>query len=140
MGARQKVRKASDSSLYREIELLMIWLIGVGDRIPKGSPTLLITAKTLMETLADALTSCGGAYLTPDLTLRRDYLSALQLDMTVVQSIVKVWFEWSSQHGQTVRLVSREQHAHFLRSMTKIGMEMTGWRISTEKAIANRDK
>lgn len=100
MGARQKVRKASDSSLYREIELLMIWLIGVGDRIPKGSPTLLTTAKTLMETLADALTSCGGAYLTPDLTLRRDYLSALQLDMTVVQSIVKVWFEWSSQHGQ----------------------------------------
>lgn len=62
MGARQKVRKASDSSLYREIELLMIWLIGVGDRIPKGSPTLLTTSKTLMETLADALTSCGGAY------------------------------------------------------------------------------
>lgn len=128
----RNIRKASNASLYREIELLTTWLVGVGTRIPKGERMIQVLAERLMSTLIDALEDCCYAYVCNETSAKLESLSALRTDMTSVQTIVKVMFEWSSQQGQSVRIISKKQHAHFLQSMTSIGSQIGRWQTSLE--------
>lgn len=139
MSTRHGTSKASNSALYREIELLTVWLIGVGTRIPRGERMLQVMAEQLMQTLMDAQAACASALLLSDVSAKLEYISALRLDMTLVQSVVKTWLEWSSQGGQSVRILTPKQHASFLRSMTSIGSQMHGWEVSLRRRLETPD-
>lgn len=136
MSTRHASKKASSSPLYREIELMMVWLIGVGNRVPKGNRMLMIVAEHMMESLMDALVACASALMTSDQRAKMEYLCAMKTDMTLVQTSVNIMFEWSSQEGQSVRVVNPKQHASFLRSMTSIGSQMAGWMASIERKLS----
>ena len=51
--------KASQSSLYRELENLMLWFIPVGNNIPKDF-ALRNLGERLQNELLDAMTACAG--------------------------------------------------------------------------------
>ena len=50
--------KASQSSLYRELENLMLWFIPVGNNIPKDF-ALRNLGERLQNELLDAMTACA---------------------------------------------------------------------------------
>ena len=139
MSTRHGSIKASNSALYREIEMLTLWLIGVGTRVPRGERMLQVMAEQLMQTLMDAQAACASALLQSEPSAKLEYISALRLDMTLVQSTVKTWLEWSSQGGQSVRILTPKQHVSFLRMMTSIGSQIHGWEVSLERRLGNKD-
>lgn len=81
--------KASQSSLYRELENLMLWFIPVGNNIPKDF-ALRNLGERLQNELLDAMTACSLALQSPDLAQRLELINLVKLHITAVQSITTV--------------------------------------------------
>ena len=125
--------KAVKSSIYREIENLILWFIPIGNSIPKDFALRTIGDRMLNE-LMDALVSCNLALQTKDLNERLDFISLVKLHITTVQSLSKVFIEYSSREGNTTRIISYKQRATLLTSMTSIGSQISRWMASTQNA------
>lgn len=126
--------KASQSSLYREIENLMIWFIPVGNNIPKDFALRQLGDRMLNE-MTDALTVCNLALQTKELRQRLELINLVKLHMTTVQSITKVFVEFSSREGNVKRVISQKQRAALMRMMVSIGSQIARWANSTESAM-----
>ena len=126
--------KASQSSLYREIENLMLWFIPVGNNIPKDFALRQLGERMLNE-MTDALTACNLALQTSELRQRLELINLIKLHMTTVQSITKVFVEFSSREGNVRRVISQSQRASLLKMMSSIGGQMARWAKSTESAL-----
>ena len=125
--------KAEKSSIYREIENLILWFIPIGNKIPKDFALRTVGERMLNE-LIDALTSCNLALRTKDLNERLDFISLVKLHITTVQGLSKVLVEYSSREGNTTRIISYKQRAALLTSMTNICSQISKWMASTQKA------
>ena len=126
--------KASQSSLYREIENLMIWFIPVGNNIPKDFALRQLGERMINE-MTDALTACNLALQTKELRQRLELINLIKLHMTTVQSITKVFVEFSSREGNVKRVISQKQRAALMRMMVSIGSQTARWTNSTESAM-----
>ena len=126
--------KASQSSLYREIENLMIWFIPVGNNIPKDFALRQLGDRMLNE-MTDALTACNLALQTKELRQRLELINLVKLHMTTVQSITKVFVEFSSREGNVKRVISQKQRAVLMKMMVSIGSQIARWTNSTESAM-----
>lgn len=126
--------KASQSSLYREIENLMIWFIPVGNNIPKDFALRQLGERMLNE-MTDALTACNLALQTKDLGQRLELINLVKLHMTTVQSVSKVFVEFSSREGNVRRIISQKQRAALIKMMASIGSQIARWANSTESAL-----
>ena len=126
--------KASQSSLYREIENLMIWFIPVGNNIPKDFALRQLGDRMLNE-MTDALTACNLALQTKELRQRLELINLVKLHMTTVQSITKVFVEFSSREGNVKRIISQKQRAALMKMMVSIGSQIARWTNSTESAM-----
>lgn len=126
--------KATKSSVYREIENLLLWFIPVGNNIPKDF-ALRILGERMLNELLDSLTACNLALQTPELQSRLELINLIKLHMTTVQSISKVLVEYSSREGTSIRVISQKQRASMLVSMTSIGSQLSRWARSTEAAL-----
>lgn len=124
--------KASQSSLYREIENLILWFIPIGNNFPKDFALRNLGERMLNEML-DALTSCNLALQTSDINQRLELISLVKFHITTVQSISKVLIEFSSREGNIKRVISQKQRAAFLVMMTSIGSQLARWNNSTHK-------
>ena len=129
--------KAEKSSIYREIENLILWFIPIGNNIPKDF-ALRTIGDRMMNELTDALTSCSLALQTIDLNQRLDFISLVKLHITTVQSLSKVLVEYSSREGNTTRIISYKQRAALLKSMTIIGSQIARWMTSTQIAASQQ--
>lgn len=123
--------KASQSSIYREIENLMLWFIPVGNNIPKDFALRQLGERMLNE-MTDALTACNLALQTQDLPQRLELISLVKLHMATVQSVSKVLVEYSSRTGNVRRVISQPQRAELLKMMTSIGSQLSRWAASTK--------
>lgn len=126
--------KASQSSLYRELENLMLWFIPVGNNIPKDF-ALRNLGDRLQNELLDAMTACSLALQTTDLKQRFELISLIKLHITAVQSITKIFVEFSSREGNTKRIISLNQRAFLLKEMATIGNQISRWANATQISI-----
>lgn len=126
--------KASQSSLYRELENLMLWFIPVGNNIPKDF-ALRNLGERLQNELLDAMTACSLALQTPDLPQRLELINLVKLHITAVQSITKVFVEFSSREGNVKRVISQKQRVPLLKEMAAIGNQIARWAKSTQNSI-----
>lgn len=126
--------KASQSSLYRELENLMLWFIPVGNNIPKDF-ALRNLGERLQNELLDAMTACSLALQTPDLPQRLELINLVKLHITAVQSITKVFIEFSSREGNVKRVISQKQRVDLLKEMAAIGNQIARWAKSTQDSI-----
>ena len=126
--------KASQSSLYRELENLMLWFIPVWNNIPKDF-ALRNLGERLQNELLDAMTACSLALQTPDLPQRLELINLVKLHITAVQSITKVFVEFSSREGNVKRVISQKQRVALLKEMAAIGNQIARWAKSTQDSI-----
>lgn len=126
--------KATQSSLYREIENLILWFIPIGNNIPKDF-ALRCLGKRMLNDMNDALTACNLAYQSQDLSQRLELINLVKLHITSVQSISKVLVEFSSREGNAKRIISQKQRANMLVMMTSIGNQIARWANSTKTAL-----
>ena len=126
--------KASQSSLYRELENLMLWFIPIGNNFPKDF-ALRNLGERLQNELLDAMTSCSLALHTPDLAQRLELINLIKIHITSVQSITKVLVEFSSRSGEKKRVISQNQRVALMKSMSVIGNQISRWSSATQSSI-----
>ena len=127
--------EAKKSSLYREIENLILWFIPVGNNIPKDF-ALRNLGERMQNEMLDALTACNLALQTPDLHQRLELISLVKLHITAVQNISRIFVEFSSREGNTRRIINQKQREALLRMMSAIGGQIARWASATKKASA----
>ena len=126
--------KASQSSLYRELENLMLWFIPVGNNIPKDF-ALRNLGERLQNELLDAMTACSLALQTPDLPQRLEIINVVKLHITAVQGITRIFVEFSSREGNKKRVISQKQRVALFKEMAAIGSQISRWAKSTQTSI-----
>ena len=126
--------KPAQSSIYRELENLLLWFIPVGNNFPKDF-ALRELGKRMLNELADALTACALALKTQDLGHRLELINLVKLHIETAQSLSKVLIEYSSREGNVRRLISQKQRAAFITAMCGIGSQLARWAKSTESAL-----
>lgn len=126
--------KPSQSSVYRQLELLSLWSVRVGNRVPNDFGLREITS-TMIREILDALRACALALQEKDMRSRLTLIDTLIYHLTLVKSMSKVLIEWSSQNGQTTRIISERQRQDLLKAMTQIGYEIGRWRTKTAQNL-----
>lgn len=126
--------KPSQSSVYRQLELLSLWSVRVGNRVPNDFGLREITS-TMIREILDALRACALALQEKDMRSRLTLIDTLIYHLTLVKSASKVLIEWSSQNGQTTRIISERQRQELLKAMTQIGYEIGRWRTKTAQNL-----
>ena len=127
--------EAQKSSLYRELENLMLWFIPVGNNIPNDFALRNLGEKLQCE-LLDAMTACSLALQTQDLAQRLELISLIKVHITAVQGITKVFVEYSSRSGNVRRVISQRQREALLKMMSSIGGQIGRWAKSTQSKIS----
>lgn len=126
--------KPSQSSVYRQLELLSLWSVRVGNRVPNDFGLREITS-TMIREILDALRACALALQERDIRSRLTLIDTLIYHLTLAKSTSKVLIEWSSQNGQTVRIISERQRQELLKMMTQIGYDIGRWRSKTAQSL-----
>ena len=130
--------KASQSSLYRELENLMIWFIPVANNIPKDF-ALRNLGERMQNEILNAMTACSLALQTQDLRGRLELISLVKLHVTSIQSVTKVFVEFSSRDGNIRRVISQSQRAALLKMMSSIVGQLSRWAKATQTSISSLD-
>lgn len=112
----------------------MLWFIHVGNNIPKDF-ALRNLGERLQNELLDAMTACSLALQTPDLAQRLELINLVKLHITAVQSITKVFVEFSSREGNVRRVISQKQRVALLKAMSAIGSQLSRWAKSTQDSM-----
>lgn len=128
------MKATKKSSVYRELENLLLWFIPIGNNFPKDFALRQLGERMLNE-LADALTACNLALQTEGLEQRLELINLVKLHIVTAQSISKVLIEYSSREGNKNRIISQKQRAAFILAMTSIGSQLARWAKSTESAL-----
>lgn len=124
----------SQSSIYRQLELLSLWSVRVANRTPKDFGLREMVGAMIREIL-DAIRSCALALQERDAKSRLTLIDTLAYHLTLVKSTSKVLIEWSSQKGQTIRIISESQRQELLRMMTQLGQDIGRWRNKTAQNL-----
>lgn len=126
--------KPPQSSVYRQLELLSLWSVRVGNRVPNDFGLREVTS-TMIREILDALRACALALQEKDIRSRLTLIDTLIYHLSLVKSTSKVLIEWSSQNGQTTRIISERQRQELLKAMTQIGYEIGRWRTKTAQNL-----
>lgn len=124
----------SQSSIYRQLELLSLWSVRVANRTPKDFG-LREMVGTMIREILDAIRACALALQEHDVRARLTLIDTLVYHLTLVKSTSKVLVEWSSQKGQTIRIISEPQRQELLRTMTQLGQDIGRWRNKTAQNL-----
>lgn len=124
----------SQSSIYRQLELLSLWSVRVANRTPKDFGLREMVGAMIREIL-DAIRACALALQEHDAKSRLTLIETLAYHLTLVKSTSKVLIEWSSQKGQTIRIISVPQRQELLRMMTQLGQDIGRWRNKTAQNL-----
>ena len=112
----------------------MLWFIPVGNNIPKDF-ALRNLGERLQNELLDAMTACSLALQTPDLAQRLELINLVKLHITAVQTVTKVFVEFSSREGNVRRVISQKQRVALLKAMAMIGSQLSRWAKSTQDSM-----
>lgn len=118
--------KAAQSSLYREVENVLIWFIPVSARVPK-----IIALRSITEdcttNLSDALTAIALGLQSDNLNDVKDCIDMVLLHITKVKTAVKILKEFSDR-SSAIHILNDRQVSTFSLSINKISTELGKWR------------
>ena len=124
----------SQSSIYRDLELLMLWYIPIGNKLPKTT-ALQNIGNYIQESISDALTSCAVALNTSDKASRLEFIDMIVWNLTKCKSNFMVLHQWSSQKDQKIRAITDVQCLNFTERMADLKRQIGGWRKKTVNSL-----
>ena len=119
--------KASQASLYRKIELLLLWVMPVLDRLPKSLSCQELGKKALTD-LTDSLDLVSFALKAERGPQRLEYIDALIVRMTDLKTIIRS-FRTMSQNREP-RVLTQDQYTTFIELLKPLSTEVGRWRAS----------
>ena len=119
--------KASQASLYRKIELLLLWVMPVLDRLPKSLSCQELGKKALTD-LTDSLDLVSFALKAERGPQRLEYIDALIVRMTDLKTVIRS-FRTMSQSREP-RVLTQDQYTTFIELLKPISTEVGRWRAS----------
>ena len=119
--------KASQASLYRKIELLLLWVMPVLDRLPKSLSCQELGRKALTD-LTDSLDLVSFALKAERGPQRLEYIDALIVRMTDLKTIIRS-FRTMSQNREP-RVLTQDQYTTFIELLKPLSTEVGRWRAS----------
>ncbi len=120
--------KAAQSSLYREVENVLVWFIPVSARVPKIIALRSITEECATN-LCDALTAIALGLQSDSLSDTKDCIDMVLLHITKVKTAVKILKEFSDR-SSSIHILNDRQVSNFSLSINKISTELGKWRSS----------
>lgn len=111
--------KPGQSSIYRELELLLEFTIRITERLPKSLPWKTIGERTV-NNIMDSLDFVCLAFQAEEGKKRLDVIDCLIVRMTSVKM--------SYRQMLNLRQISPKQYADFLGKLNSIGTQIGAWR------------
>lgn len=125
---------SKQSSVGRELELLLRWWIPVGDRIPTGSRRLQHLADKLSDAITEAQAMVRVALKTSDCNVRLEALEGAILSFEEFKSIMDDLCEYC-EHSPNLHFISKSQKSTYLRQAESIGRQLGGWERKTKRLV-----
>ena len=120
----------SQSSIYRGLEDLMQWYLPVGVKMPKVD-ALQNMGNFFQNNLLEATTACAIALETNDMAARLELINTMIWHLSLCNTAVSQLYTFSSQKGQSVRVVSQVQYANYLEKLKSLKDQISGWKKKT---------
>lgn len=125
----------AQGSVYRKIELLLVWVMPVLDRLPKSLSCQELGRKALAD-LTDSLDLATFALKAERGTHRLQYIDALIVRMTDLKTIVRTFRTMSIQREP--RVLTQDQYTTFIELLRPISAEVGRWRASNAGTVSSR--
>lgn len=125
--------KASQASIYREIERLLEWSIPVTERLPKSLPYKELGGM-LIRDLKEALDYVVLAFQAEERLERLEYINAMVMRMTAVKTTYRMI------HHARRDAISHGQYAQALDMLTSIADQAGKWLRKTRFLIVEDKK
>lgn len=127
---------AQQYPLYRALELLHKWYLPIGNKMPKLE-ALQNLGREFQRNLLEATTACSVAIKTPPNKpeSRIELMDMMAWHLDVCRTTINLLYEFSSEKGQTIRVISKMQYENFLEKMEDINGQLSGWRKKTASSI-----
>lgn len=119
--------KATQSSLYRKIEMILIWALPVLDRLPKSLSFQELGKKALAD-ITDSLDLISFALKAERGKARLAYIDALIVRMADLKTIIRS-FRMISKIREP-RILTLDQYTVFIDLLRNISSEIGRWRAS----------
>lgn len=81
--------------------------------------------------LLEATTACAIALATDDMAARLELINTMIWHLSLCNTAVGQLYTFSSQNGQSVRVVSQVQYANYLEKLKKLKDQISGWKKKT---------
>ncbi len=131
----------SQSSIYRDLELLMQWYLPIGNKMPKDQ-ALQNLGNSFQQDLIDAMRSCRialklrekKAKTQQDVYALCDAIDLITYHLEGCSSVFDIMYEYKSDKGP---IVSHTQFANYLERIASLKKQIGGWRGKTASQILN---
>lgn len=120
----------SQSSIYRDLELMMLWYLPIGRTMPKDQ-SLQNIGNYFQSNLLDAMTACAVALQTKDKGPRLELIGALMWHLSLCNSAVSMLYEFSSGKEQKERVITPTQFENYLERKMSLKKQIGGWEKKT---------
>lgn len=113
---------------------MMQWYLPIGVKMPKVD-ALQNMGNFFQKNLMEAMTACAIALDSYDMTARLEFINTMIWHLALCNTAVGQLYTFSSQRGQTVRVIGQVQYANYLESWKKLKDEIGRWKKKTASAI-----
>ena len=124
----------SQSSIYRDLELMMLWYLPIGRTMPKDQ-SLQNIGNFFQSNLLEAMTACAVALQTKDKGPRLELIGALMWHLSLCNSAVSMLYEYSCSKEKNKekkdRVITVTQFENYLERKMSLKKQIAGWEKKT---------
>lgn len=125
---------AQQSSLYRDLEILMIWYIPIGGKLPKLQ-SLQNLGNNFQDNLISAMSACDMALNSSQMATRLDLISIAMSHLSQCNAVFRILHEYSNHNPGKAPLITNVQFANYLERMTSIKRQIGAWKKKTAASV-----
>jgi hypothetical protein len=122
---------AQQAQLFRDLELLMLWYIPIGNAMPKQQ-AIQNLGDDLQKNLIEAMSVCDVALNTSEPSSRLELIGIMIFNLSKVSAIVSILHQYSKTkndgHGP---IISKLQFENYLERMSNIKRQIGHWKKKT---------
>lgn len=123
----------TQSSIYRDLELLMLWYIPIGNKLP-NERALQNIGNYIQDSISESLTACAIALNTSDGKSRLELIDMIVWNLTKCKSnfmILQQWCSKKQKEDHKFRVITESQCLTFTERMADLKRQIGGWRKKT---------
>ena len=122
---------AQQSQLYRDLELLMLWYLPIGNKMPKLQAVQNL-GNDLQINLIDAMSACDIALNTSDISSRLELIDIMISHLSKVNANFRILHEFSTkQHEGQAPIITNLQFENYLERFARIKRQIGAWKKKT---------